>query len=57
MTKKLMMIENQSDIDSTDSLTGQSFKDEINKSLFYNLPERQTDVNDNTSNHFFFIFS
>ena len=59
MEKKAMLTENQSDVDLTDSFIGQSYKDEINKSILHDLPERQTDINVNTSvsNHFFFIFS
>ena len=43
MAKKAMLTENQSDIDLTDSFIGQSFKNEITKSLSHNLPEHQTD--------------
>ena len=49
MAKKAMLTENQSDVDLTDSFIGQSFKNEITKSLFHNLPEHQTDSNDSTS--------
>ena len=49
MAKKAMLAENQSDVDLTDSFIGQSFIDEITKSLSYNLPEHQTDSNDYTS--------
>ena len=49
MAKKAMLTENQSDIDLTDSFVGQSFKNEITKSPFHNLPEHQTDSNDSTS--------
>ena len=49
MTKKAMLTENQSDVDLTDSFIGQSFKNEITKSLSHNLPEHQTDSNDSTS--------
>ena len=49
MAKKAMLTENQSDIDLTDSFIGQSFKNEITKSLSHNLPEHQTDSNDSTS--------
>ena len=54
MTKKAMLTENQSDADLTDSFIGQSFKNEITKSLSHNLFEHQTDSNDCTSvsNHF-----
>ena len=49
-----MLTENQSDVDLTDSITGQSFKIEITNSLSHNLPEHQTDSNDSTlvSDHF-----
>ena len=49
MAKKATLTENQSDVDLTDSFIGQSFKNEITKSLSHNLPEHQTDSNDNTS--------
>ena len=49
MAKKAMLTENQSDIDLTDSFIGQSFKNEITKSLSQNLPEHQTYSNDSTS--------
>ena len=49
MAKKAMLTENQSDFDLTDSFIGQSFKNEIIKSLSHNLPEHQTDSNDSTS--------
>ena len=49
MAKKATMTENQSDIDLTDSFIGQSFKNEITKSLSHNLPEHQTYSNDSTS--------
>ena len=49
MAKKAMLTENQSDIDLTDSFIGQSFKNEITKSLSHNLPEHQTDSIDCTS--------
>ena len=49
MAKKAMLTENQSDVDLTDSFIGQSFKNEITKSLSHNLPEDQTDSNDSTS--------
>ena len=49
MAKKAMLTENQSDIDLTDSFIGQSFKNEITKSLSHNLPEHQTYSNDSTS--------
>ena len=54
MAKKVMLTENQSDVDLTDSFIGQSFKNEISKSLSHNLPEHQTYSNDSTSvsNHF-----
>ena len=59
MAKKAMLTENQSDVDLTDSFIGQSFKNEITKSLSRNLSVQQTDSNDSTSvsDHFFFIFS
>ena len=41
--------ENQPDVDFTDSFTGQSFKNKITTSFANNLPEHQTDSNDNTS--------
>ena len=46
MAKKAMLTKNQSDVDLTYSFIGQSFKNEINKSLSYDLPEHQTDSND-----------
>ena len=49
MAKKAMLTENQSDIDLTDSFIGQSFKNEITKSLSHNLSEHQTYSNDSTS--------
>ena len=49
MVKKAMWTENQSDIDLTDSFIGQSFKNEITKSLSHTLPEHQTYSNDSTS--------
>ena len=49
MAKKAMLTENQSDVDLTDSFIGQSFKNEITKSLSHNLPEHQTASNDSTS--------
>ena len=49
MAKKAMLTENQSDIDLTDSFIGQSFKNEITKSLSHNQPEHQTYSNDSTS--------
>ena len=49
MAKKAMLTENQSDVDLTDSFIGQSFKNEITKSLSHNLSEHQTDSNDCTS--------
>ena len=49
MVKKAMLTENRSDVDLTDSFIGQSFKNEITKSLSHNLPEHQTDSNDSTS--------
>ena len=49
MAKKAMLTENQSDVDLTDSFIGQSFKNEITKSLSHNLPEHQTDSNDSAS--------
>ena len=54
MAKKAMLTENQSNIDLTDSFIGQSFKNEITKSLSHNLPEHQTYSNDSTlvSDHF-----
>ena len=54
MTKKAMLIENQLDVDLTDSFIGQLFKNEITKSLSHNLFEHQTDSNDcpSVSDHF-----
>ena len=54
IAKKAMLTENQSDVDLTDSSIGQSYKNEINKSLSRNLSVQQTDSNDSTlvSNHF-----
>ena len=49
MAKKAMLTENQSDVDLTDSFIGQSFKNEITRSLSHNLPEHQTGSNDSTS--------
>ena len=49
-----MLTENQSDVDLTDSFIGQSFKNEITKSLSHNLPEHQIDSTDSipVSDHF-----
>ena len=54
MAKKAMLTENQPYVDLTDSFYGQSFKNEITKSLSHNLPEYQTDSNDSisVSDHF-----
>ena len=54
MAKKARLTENQSDADLTDSFIGQSFKNEITKSLSHSLPEHQTDSNNSTqvSDHF-----
>ena len=54
MANKAMLTENQSDVDLTDSFIGQSFKNEITKSLSHNLPEHQTYSNDSksVSDHF-----
>ena len=54
MAKKAMLTENQSDVDLTDSFIGQSFKNEITKSLPHNLPEHQTGSIDcaSVSDHF-----
>ena len=49
MAKKAMLTENQSDVDLTVFFIGQSFKNEITKSLSHNLPEHQTDSNYCTS--------
>ena len=49
MAKKAMSTEDQSDVDLTDFFIGQSFKNDITKSLPHNLPEHQTDSNDSTS--------
>ena len=49
MAKKAMLTKNQSDVDLTDSFIGQSFKNEITKSLSHNLPEHQTDSNASSS--------
>ena len=49
MAKKAMLTENQSDVDLTDSFIGQSFKNEITRSLSHNLPGYQTDSDDSTS--------
>ena len=49
MAKKAMLTENQSVVDLTDSFIGQSFKNEITRSLYHNLPEHQTDSTDCTS--------
>ena len=49
MAKTAMFTENQSDFDLTDSFIGQSFKNEITKSLSHKLPEHQTGSNDSTS--------
>ena len=57
MAKKAMLTENQSDVDLTDSFIGQSFKNEITKSLSHNLPEHQTDSNDSTSVSYHFPLS
>ena len=42
MAKKAMLTENQSDVDLTDSFIGQSFQNEITRSLSHNFPEHQT---------------
>ena len=39
MAKKAMLTENQSGVYLTDSFIGQSFKNEITRSLSHNLPE------------------
>ena len=54
MTKKATLTENQSDVDLTDSFIGQSFKNEIPRSLSHTLAEHQTCSNDSTpvSDHF-----
>ena len=54
MAKKAMLTEKQSDVDLTQSFIGQSFTNEITKSLSHNLPEHQTDSNNNSqvSDHF-----
>ena len=58
MAQKASMTENQSDIDLTDSFIGQSFKNEITKSLSHNLSEQQTDSIDGTSvSDLSFVFS
>ena len=49
MAKKAMLTEKQSDVDLTDSFIGQSFKNEITRSLSHNLPEHQTGSIDCTS--------
>ena len=49
MAKKAILTENQSDVDLTDSFIGQSFKNEIARSLCHNLPEYQTDSDDSIS--------
>ena len=49
MAKKAMLTENQSDVDLTDSFIGQTFKNDITRSLSHNLPEYQTDSSDSTS--------
>ena len=49
MAKKAMLTEYQSDVDLTDSFIGQSFKNEITKSLSRNLSVQQTDSNDSAS--------
>ena len=49
MAQKAMLTENQSDVDLTDSFIGQSFKNEITKSLSRNLSVQQKDSNDSTS--------
>ena len=54
MAKLVMLTENQSDVDLTNSFISQLFKNEITKSLSHNLPEHRTDSNDCTlvSYHF-----
>ena len=54
MANKAMLTENQSDVDLIDSFIGQSFQNEITRSLSHKLPEHQTDSNDSISisNHF-----
>ena len=49
-----MLTENQSDVDLTDSFIGQSFKNEITRSLSHNLFEHQKDPKDciSASDHF-----
>ena len=47
-TKKTMLTVNQSDVDLTDSFIGQSFKNEITKSLSHNLHGHQIDSIDST---------
>ena len=49
MAKLVMLTENQSDVDLTNSFISQLFKNEITKSLSHNLPEHQTDSDDCTS--------
>ena len=49
MAKKVMLTENQSDVDLPDSFIGQPFQNEITKSLSHHLFEHQTDANDCTS--------
>ena len=49
MAKKAMLTENQSDVDFTDSFTGQSFQNEITTALSHYLPEHPTHSNDCTS--------
>ena len=46
---RAMLSENQSDVDLTDSFIGQSFKNDITKTLSRNLSVQQTDSNDITS--------
>ena len=54
MTKKAKLTEIQSDVDLTNSFIGQSFKNEITKSLSHNLLEHETDSNvcTSVSDHF-----
>ncbi|MES9950010.1 MAG: RNase H-like domain-containing protein [Candidatus Thiodiazotropha sp.] len=48
MAKKAKESDDRSDFDLTDSFIGQSFRNEISKSLSSNLPETQTELNDST---------
>ena len=45
IAEKAVLINNQSDVELTDSFIGQSFEKEITKSLSHDLSKRQLDLN------------